>query len=212
MNVLLIEDHPIFRLGVRQLLQQHWPHATIREAGTVGEAMMAVNDLSFDLAVLDLNLPDSTGLEALSQLRRLAPDTKVLVLSLNPETAYAQRSLQMGAAGYLNKDRTASELLMALERILAGGRYISAELAEELADRLNGARKAVLHEQLSVQEYRILLQLAKGKRVGEIAAHMHLSPKTVSTYRTRVMEKLQISSTIELAHYCLSHELIDSLV
>lgn len=211
MNLLLVEDHPIFRFGVRQLVQPRWPTATIREAGTLGEAMAAVGDLSFELAVVDLNLPDTSGIEALSQILRAAPTTKVLVLSLNSEAAYAQRSLQMGAAGYLAKDHAAKELVTALERILAGGRYISPTLAEQLADQISGARKAVLHEQLSIQEYRILLQLAKGERVGDIAASMHLSPKTVSTYRSRLLEKLLLTSNIELTHYCLNQGLIDSM-
>lgn len=211
MNLLLLEDHPIFRVGVRQLVQQHWPTVAIHEAGTLGEAIAAVRDLSFELAVVDLNLPDSSGVEVLSQMLRVAPATKVLVLSLNSETAYAQRSLQMGAAGYLTKDRAASELVAALERILAGGRYISPALAEQLADQISGTRKAVLHEQLSSQEYRVLLQLAQGRGVRDIADSMLLSPKTVSTYRTRVMEKLLLTNNIELTHYCLTHDLIDRM-
>ncbi len=212
MNILLLEDHPIFRVGVRQLVQQRWPTVTIREAGTLAQAMVAVHELLFDLAVVDLNLPDTSGIEVLSKMLRASPATKVLVLSLNSESAYAQRSLQMGAAGYLTKDRAASDLVAAMERILAGGRYISSSFAEQLADQISGARKAVLHEQLSIQEYRVLIQLAKGLAVGVIADSMRLSPKTVSTYRTRVMEKLLLGSNIELAHYCLTHELIDSLV
>ena len=210
MNLLLVEDHPIFRLGVRHLLQLHWPTATIHEAGTLGQALAAVCDVSFDLALLDLSLPDTSGIEALSQLLRVAPATKVLVLSLNPEAAYAQRSLQMGAAGYLSKDRAASELLAAMERILAGGRYISQALAEQLADRVGGMRKAFPHEELSAQEYRVLVQLAQGRGVGAIAASMLLSPKTVSTYRARVLGKLALRSNVELTHYCQRQSLIES--
>jgi DNA-binding NarL/FixJ family response regulator len=209
MNLLLVEDHPIFRIGVRQLVQQHWPTATIREAGTLAEAMEAVHERFFDLAVVDLNLPDTSGIEALSQMRRMAPATKVLVLSLNSEAAYAQRSLQLGASGYLTKDRAASELVAALERILAGGRYISQTLAEQLADQVSGLRKAVPHEELSVQEYRVLVQLAQGRSVGDVALSMRLSPKTVSTYRSRVLRKLLLGSNLELTRHCQTHRLID---
>ncbi len=209
MNLLLIEDHPIFRVGVRQLVQQHWPSATIREAGTLREAIAAVHDVFFELAVVDLNLPDTSGIEALSQMLRVAPATKVLVLSLNSEAAYAQRSLQMGAAGYLTKDRAASELVPALERILAGGRYISRSLAEQLSDQVSGIRKAFPHEELSAQEYRVLVQLAQGRSVGEIAVSMRLSPKTVSTYRSRVLSKLLLGNNVELTRYCQTHGLVD---
>ncbi len=211
MKLLLVEDHPIFRVGVRQLVQQHWPTAAIREAGTLGEAMAAIRDCDFDLAVVDLNLPDTSGIEALSQMLRVAPATKVLVLSLNSESAYAQRSIQMGAAGYLAKDRAAKELVVALERILGGGRYISPALAEQLADQVSGIRKALPHEELSAQEYRVLVQLAQGQRVGDIASSMLLSPKTVSTYRSRVLEKLLLSSNVELTRYCQTHKLIEGV-
>ena len=211
MKLLLVEDHPIFRVGVRQLVQQHWPSLTIHEAGTLGQAMAAVHDGYFDVAIVDLNLPDSSGVESVSQLLRAAPATKVLVLSLNPEAAYAQRSLQMGASGYLAKDRAASELVAALERILSGGRYISQTLAERLADQIGGMRKACPHEELSGQEYRVLLQLAQGRCVGDIAASMLLSPKTVSTYRARVLGKLALRSNVELTHYCQAQGLLESV-
>lgn len=212
MNLLLVEDHPIFRFGVRQLIAQRWPEATIVEAGSLAEAQQAVRQQSFDLALLDLNLPDSEGLEIVSHLQRSAPGARLLVLSLNAEVAYARRALQLGAAGYLAKDRAAGELIAAIERVLAGGRYISSALAEHLADQLvSGNRPVLPHEALSAQEYRVMLQLAGGTRVGDIADGMHLSPKTISTYRSRILEKLQVASNAELARYCLTHRLIDSL-
>ncbi|MEW6514024.1 MAG: response regulator transcription factor [Pseudomonadota bacterium] len=210
MNILLVEDHPIFRFGVRQLIAQRWPSATIVEAGTLADALAAVRQTPMDLALLDLNLPDSEGLEAVSQVHRAAPDTKLLVLSLNAEAAYAQRALQLGAAGYLAKDRAADELITALERIAAGGRYITQSLAEQLAELMTGERHAAPHEELSAQEYRVMLQLAQGIRVSEIADTMHLSPKTVSTYRGRILEKLHITSNAELVRYCIARQLIDS--
>lgn len=209
MNILLLEDHPIFRFGVRQLVAQRWPEAQIVEAGTLAEALAAARRNAFQPAVADLNLPDTDGLEVVSQLLRAMPPLRLLVLSLNPEAVYAQRVLKLGAAGYLAKDKAAAELVSALERIAVGGRYISVELAEQMADAMSGERKAQAHEDLSDQECRVLLQLARGRRVSDIAEAMHLSPKTVSTYRSRILEKLQLASNAELARYCLSHGLLD---
>jgi DNA-binding NarL/FixJ family response regulator len=130
MKLLLVEDHPIFRFGVRQLIAQRWPDAVIEEAGTLADALAAARKTTFDLAVVDLNLPDSEGIEVVSQLHRVVAGLRILVLSLNAEAAYAQRALQTGASGYLAKDRAADELIAAIERIAAGGRYITASLAE----------------------------------------------------------------------------------
>lgn len=208
MNILLIEDHPIFRFGVRQLVVQRWPNVTISEAGTLAEALAASRQTPFLLAVADLNLPDTEGLEVISQLRRALPQLRLLVLSLNAEAAYARRALKLGAAGYLAKNQAAGELIPALERIAAGGRYISASLAEQLSESMTGERNTEPHEELSSQEYRVLLQLANGRRVAEIAQAMDLSARTVSTYRSRLLEKLRLTSNAELARYCVSHNLL----
>jgi DNA-binding NarL/FixJ family response regulator len=209
MNILLVEDHPIFRVGVRQLLVQRWPDATIGEAASLVEAVAAARRGGWQAAVVDLNLPDAEGIEVVSQLLRAQPELRLLVLSLNSEAAYAQRVLQLGAAGYLAKDRAPTELIAAVERVLAGKRYISEALAEQLADRVAGRVVGDPHEALSPQEYRVMLLLAAGQRVGEMAEAMHLSPKTVSTYRTRVLEKLGVEGNVELARYCLDHGLLD---
>lgn len=209
MHILLLEDHPIFRFGVRQLLAQRWPDATISEAGTLAEALTASRQTPFQLAVADLNLPDTKGLEAVSQLLRAQPRLRLLVLSLNSEAAYAQRALTLGAAGYLAKDQAAGELIPAMERIAGGGRYISASLAEQLADALAGEHKAEPHEELSDREYQVMLQLANGHRVGDIADALHLSSRTISTYRSRILEKLQLTSNAELARYCIRQGLLD---
>lgn len=208
MKIILIEDHPIFRIGVRQLILQRWPEAKVVETGTLTEALVAVRGESFQLAIVDLNLPDTHGLEALSQLARATPKTRLLVLSFNSEAAYAQRALQMGAAGYLTKDHAANELITAVERIAGGGRYITQSLAEQLADLLTGEQKRVSHDELSAQEYRVMILLAEGHPVHQIAETMTLSPKTVSTYRSRILEKLHLSSNAELARYCIGHQLI----
>lgn len=209
MKLLLLEDHPIFRFGVRQLIAQRWPDALIEETGTLANALNTVRKTSFDLALVDLNLPDSEGIEVVSQLHRAVPGLRLLVLSLNAEAAYAQRALKTGASGYLAKDRAADELIAAIERITAGGRYITASLAEQLADLISGERRSSPHDELSVQEYRVMIQLAEGQRIADIATAMHLSPKTVSTYRSRILEKLALASNADLARYCLTHSLLD---
>ncbi len=209
MNILLVEDHPIFRFGVRQVIRQRWPDAVVGEAGNMAEALAAARGGPWQVAVADLHLPDAAGVEIVSRLLRAAPAMHVLVLSLNAEAAYAQRVLQMGAAGYLSKDKAAGELAAALERVMGGGRYISAALAEQMANRMAGQGRTYPHDGLSTQEYRVMLQLALGRRVGDIAASMNLSPKTVSTYRGRILEKLDIASNAELARYCVGHGLLD---
>lgn len=207
MNILLVEDHPIFRFGVHQLIQQRWPEAMIGEAGNMADALVAARQKPWQVVVADLNLPDAEGVEIVSQLLRINPDLRILVLSLNAEAAYAQRVLQMGAAGYLTKDRASHELLIALEQVMKGGRYISAALAEHLASLLLGESRAFPHEALSTQEYRVMLQLAAGRRLKDIAASMFLSPKTITTYRSRILEKLGLASNAEVATYCDRHGL-----
>lgn len=208
MNILIVEDHPIFRFGVRQLLLQRWPQAEIREVDSLAQALAACRTHRYDLALVDLNLPDADGVESVSRLHRAAPDARMLVLSLNAESAYATRVLQLGASGYLAKDRAGDELIYAIERVMAGGRYISAALAEQLADRLTGGETRLPHETLSAQEYRVMLQLAAGHEGTEIAAGMHISPKTVSTYRGRILEKLGLANNAELVRYCIAHHLV----
>jgi DNA-binding NarL/FixJ family response regulator len=209
MRLLLVEDHPIFRFGVRQLIAQRWPDAVIEEAGTLADALARVSRSAFDLVLADLNLPDSDGIEVVSQLHRAVPSMKILVLSLNAEAVYAQRALQTGASGYLAKDRAADELIAAVERVAAGGRYITASLAEQLVELISGERRADPHTELSAQEYRVLIHLAEGRRIADIATAMHLSPKTISTYRSRILEKLALASNAELARYCQLHHLLD---
>jgi DNA-binding NarL/FixJ family response regulator len=204
-KILLLEDHPIFRFGVRQLVAQRWPEAEIVEADSLAGALPHLRPAPPAVAVVDLNLTDTEGLESISQLRRVAPGLRILVLSLNAEAAYATHALQLGVAGYLNKERAADELIAALERIVAGGRYITASLAERLADQISGTGSRAPHEELSAQEYRVMLLLAEGRRLTDIGEAMHLSPKTVTTYRARILDKLGVDSNAELIRYCIAH-------
>ena len=208
MRLLLIDDHPLLRAGVRQLIVGRWPDAEVIDASDLASAVRLAPGCR--VAVLDLSLPDAHGIEALVRLRRVAPQLSILVLSMHGEEAFAARALQLGAAGYLTKDRAGEELVSALERVLAGGRYITASLASRLADMLTGTDPArAAHELLSVQELRVTLLLAQGRSVADIAATVHLSVKTVSTYRARALEKLQLASNADLTRYCLAHGLIE---
>lgn len=210
MNILLVEDHPVFRFGVRHLLLQRWPDATVGEADSLEAALSALRAGTWDLAIVDLNLPDALGVESITQLHRAAPGLRILVLSLHDELAYARQVMQLGAQGYLTKEHTTDELIHAVERLEKGGRYISSSMAEHLAHAMLQGDARPAHEQLGKQEYRVMLQIAAGRRVTEIAAAMHLSPKTVSTYRSRIFEKLGVGSNVELARYCMAHRLGDA--
>lgn len=209
MNMLLLEDHPIFRFGVRQLVLNRWPEARVREADTLAQGVSCLRQEAPDIAIVDLNLPDCAGLEVLAQLRRSAADTRLIVLSMNDEALYAQRALQMGALGYLPKSRASEELVLAVERVFAGGRYITSTLAEQLAEMASGARGLQPHEALSAQEYRVMIAVAQGQRINDIARTLNVSPKTVSTYRARILEKLHLATNADLTRYCLAHKLID---
>lgn len=209
MNILIVDDHPIVRLGVRQLLLGRWPDAAIREAPSLAQALALVRQESPDVIILDLNLEDASGVESAQRMKRACPDIPILVLSLHGEEAFAMRVLQLGAAGYLNKERASEEIVQAVEKVMSGGRYITASLADRLAEGwLRKTTDKAPHETLSAQEYRVLLQLADGKSVGEVAEAMHLSAKTVSTYRTRILEKLGLAGNVDIAKYCLANGLI----
>lgn len=213
MKILIVDDHPIMRHGVRQLIERRWPDARVDEVETLAAALAHPDTQlgAWDAIVLDLSLPDASGLEGLTRLRRSMPRVRALVLSMHNEEAYAARALQLGAAGYLAKERATDELATALERILAGGRYISSTLADRLADLLTGTPlEKAPHELLSPQEYRVLVLIGAGKPVGEIAGIMHLSVKTISTYRARILEKMALKNNAELTRYCLTNRLSET--
>lgn len=205
---LIVDDHPIMRLGVRQLISGAWPEAKIEEAQTLEEAVAKFNAHPADIVILDLSLPDTTGTEGVARMLRVARNVPILILSLNAETAYATRVIQMGAAGYLPKDRAGDDLVTAVRRLLDGGRYVTAELADRLLGLLEGkAPTALPHELLSTQEYRVMQLIAAGRSPAEIAETMHLSVKTVSSYRARILQKAGWKNNTELTKYCIQHGL-----
>lgn len=212
MRFLIVDDHPIMRLGVKQLIHSQWPDAQIDEASTIADALRLGQAEQPCAIVLDLSLPDATGTEGASRILRAIKGVPVLVLSLNAESAYAARLLQMGVSGYLPKDKATDELVQALQRLLAGGRYVTAAMADHLLGLLSGqAPNQLPHEQLSAQEHRVMLLIAAGKTPAEIADTMHLSAKTVGTYRARILEKTGWRNNTELTKYCLQHGLTDAL-
>ncbi len=205
MKVLIADDHAVVRRGVREILEEALLGIAVDEAGSASETLKAVRDKAYDIVLLDIAFPDGNGLDVLRQIRSHRPSTRVLLLSTYSEEQYAQRALRSGAAGYLTKDRAPDELIDAIRKVAAGGKYITQSLAERLADEI-GAEQAP-HKTLSDREFEIMIRLAAGKSVGEIAVELALSPKTVSTYRSRVLEKLNVKTTAEIVRYVLENRL-----
>ncbi len=206
---LLADDHPIVRRGVRELLEEEQLCSDICEVRTGEEALDAVRRQPWDLMVLDIALPDKHGLEVLKEAKLLQPRLPVLMLSLYPEKEFAMRAIKAGASGYLTKQSAPSELLAAVMRVLQGGRYITAALAEQMASALETGSDESLHARLSDRELQVLRLLGQGKSVSMIAEELHLSVKTISTYRARILEKLSCESTGELIRYAIEARLID---
>jgi two-component system, NarL family, invasion response regulator UvrY len=208
---LIADDHPIMLIGLRQLILGAWPQAGVESAQTVDEACTKASGQSFDAIVLDLVMPDVAGTEGVARMLQAAGPTPVLVISSNAESAFAARLLQMGIAGYLPKAMAATELAVALQRLLQGKRYVTAAMADHLVDRIGGRTgDRPVHEALSSQEHRVMLLIAEGMPPAQIAELMHLSAKTVGTYRARIFEKTGWKSNVELSKYCLQHGLTSS--
>jgi len=211
MRVLIVDDHPIMRLGVRQLIKGAWPHSEVEEAQTLEEACVKFESFQPKVVVLDLGLPDASGTEGVARMLRVAQAIPILVLSFNVESAFAARLLKMGVAGYLSKDRAGEELVTALQRICAGRRYVTESTADHLVDLLGGrSSTTALHELLSTQEHRVMVLIAAGKTPAMMAGLMNLSVKTIGTYRARIFEKTGWKNNVELTKYCVQHGLTDS--
>lgn len=208
MKILICDDHKIVREGLRQILQQLEEVSSIAEASNGWEACAVLKDGYIDIMLLDISLPDKNGLEVLQSVKEKWPSTNVLILSMHPQEQYAIRALKLGASGYLTKDTASEELLMAVRKISAGGKYISQSLAENMAIRFDQKNQRQKHELLSQREFEIMIQLANGKSLLEIGNSLCISDKTVSTYRSRIMEKMELNKNTELVRYCLENELI----
>jgi DNA-binding NarL/FixJ family response regulator len=207
-RILIVDDHAILRAGLRQLLAEKFSSATFGEAGNAQQALDLLDNATWDVMLLDMAMPGRGGLDVLSQLKDIQPTTKALVLTMHPVDQYAVRVLKSGAYGYLTKESAPDEIVAAVEKVLAGGKYVTAALAEKLMAHLNDSVDKKPHEMLSDREYQVLLQLASGKSVKEIGSELSLSVKTISTYRTRIFEKLQFRSNADVVRYARDEGLI----
>ena len=209
MNILIADDHPVVRQGLRQMLASETDLNVVGEARNGHEVVEISKRVEWDVAVLDYNMPGRTGLELVKELKQRHPGRPVLILSMYPEERYALRALKAGAAGYITKESASGELVNAIRKVAKGGRYVSTSLGERLAQELAGDSERPVHERLSDREYQIMWMIASGKTVGEVAEQLFLSPNTVSTYRARILRKMNMKSNAELMHYAIAHHLVD---
>jgi len=209
LRVLIADDHAILRRGLIEILAHELQGVVCGEAENAQQVLAQAQRHAWDLVILDVNMPGRSGVEVLRDLKRLYPKLPVLVLSMYPEDQYGRRLLKAGASGYMNKDSAPEELIKAIRKVLAGGRYVSPALAEELALELNENCERPLHEILSDREFEVLRMIALGRTITQIAEELHLSVTTVSTYRARILEKMNMTTTAELMHYALVSHLVD---
>lgn len=207
-RIAIVDDHAMVRAGLRQFFADQQDFAVVAEAVNGREALDIVRRGEIDVILLDISMPDQSGIDALARIKANAPDLPVLILSGFPEEHYALTLLRQGASGYLNKDCDPQEIVKAIRTVCRGRKYITSGVAERLADGLSGGGDKQPHEQLSERELQVFLRLAKGETIGHMADSMSLSVKTVSTYRTRVMEKMKLESNSDLTYYALKNGLI----
>ncbi len=207
-KILVADDHAVVRKGLVQIIADAMGMEVTAEASTGGEVIDHLRSDAFDVVVLDLNMPDRNGLETLQQIRAEFDDVPVLVLSMYGEEQYAVRVLRAGASGYLTKESAPDQLVHAIRRVSKGGRYVSPTATDVLVKLLDGDANTQPHETLSDREFQVMVQLAEGKSVSDIADSLSLSVKTVSTYRSRVLAKMRMNSNAELARYALENALI----
>jgi len=209
-KVLIVDDHTIVREGLRQILEDTSDIAVTGEASSAQEVVNKVKTNNFDIVLLDISLPGRSGLDVLKQLKSIKPDLPVLVLSMHPEEQYAIRSLRAKASGYLTKESASDELIKAIRKVAQGRKYITSSLAEKLAFELEDSSSgSSSHEILSDREYQVMCMIASGKRIKEIADALSLSVKTISTYRTRILKKMNMRNNSQLIHYAIKTGLVD---
>jgi DNA-binding NarL/FixJ family response regulator len=209
MRILIADDHAVVRQGMKQILAGAFKRSVFGEAANSQEALDRVWKEQWDIVVLDLTMPGRSGLEVLKEIKRAKPKLPVLILSMHPEDQFAVRLLKAGASGYLTKESAPEELVGAVNKAIAGGRYVSSALAEKLALLIVRDVDSAPHEGLSDREFLILRQIASGKTVSSIASDLSLSVKTVSTYRTRLLEKMAMSNNSELVQYAFQYQLVE---
>jgi DNA-binding NarL/FixJ family response regulator len=208
-KVLVADDHAVVRRGLRQILAETPDIHVAGEAITAQDVLRLVRAERWDVVVLDINLPGGNGLEVLAEIRKERPNLPVLILTVYSEEQYAVRAIKAGAAGFLTKESAPDKLVEAVRKLASGGRYVTAEVAEALASIVAGEGKGTPHERLSDREFEVLRMLASGKTVSQVAQELALSVKTVSTHRTRILQKMNMKTNAELTHYAVKNHLVD---
>jgi len=209
MKILIADDHPIIRNGIKEIIQDISATFIIDEAEDANEVVKKVIDNDYDIIVLDISMPGGGGLNALQQVKQSSPDTKVLMLSTFSDEEYINRALKLGASGYLTKAAATDELDLAIKKIIAGEKYLSSEAAAKMASFIYSHKEKSKHELLSEREYQVFHLIVQGYRTSEAAQELNISPKTISTYRDRIMEKMGMTRNSELIRYALTHNLIE---
>jgi DNA-binding NarL/FixJ family response regulator len=208
-KILIADDHAVVRRGIREILEETPDLLVGAEAATAGDVLRLVRDQRWDVVVLDVHLPGANGLELLHEVRRERPEMRVLVLTGYPEEQYALRAIKAGAMGFLTKESAPEKLVDAVRKIAAGGRYVGEDVAQMLASAVAGDGSGAPHERLSNREFEVLRMLASGKTVSQVAENLSLSVKTVSTHRTRILQKMGMKTNAELTHYAIKNKLVE---
>ena len=209
MRILIVDDHAVVRQGIKQIITDMDDPVEVGEAGNGSDAIRMLRDGEWDMVLLDINLPGKNGIEVLKQIKGEWKKLPVLMLSMYSEDQYAMRAIRSGAAGYMTKETAPDELLNAIGKVTRGGRYISAEVAEKLVFDQDEGGEELPHHELSDREYEVLRMIASGNTVSEIAELLTLSVKTISTYRSRILDKMKMKHNAELTHYAIKHELVE---
>jgi len=209
-KLLLVDDHALIRKGIKQLLEDIPDIRVIGEASSGMQAINMVREQYYDLVLLDMALPDKHGMDVIKQIKSRQPDIKIIVLSMYPEDQYGMRAMKAGAMGYINKQSAPEKLVSAIRHVIGGKKYISEILAEQLLNNLIGESQDLMHQSLSNREYQTLCLMSSGNSLTEIAEIMSLSPKTVSVYRARMLEKMGFKNNAEAVHYAIAHHLVDA--
>jgi two-component system invasion response regulator UvrY len=208
-KILIADDHPIVRQGLKQILSEEPDVGVLGEAQNCHEVLDLVRKEEWDVVILDITMPDRGGLDVLKELKQQHPKLPVLILSMHPEDQYAIRTMKAGAAGYITKGNEPEELIRAIRKIIGGGKYVSSTLAEKLAFYVEKETEQPLHETLSDREYQVMLMIGSGKTISDIARELSLSVKTIATYRTRILQKMGMKSNAELTHYTIKNKLVE---
>ena len=209
MHIMIADDHAVVRRGLREILADAIPGADFSEVGNGDEVLSQLGKSQVAMLVLDISMPGRSGIDVLRDVKHTYPRMPVIILSCQPEDQYAVRCLRAGAAAYISKESASDELALATKKILGGGRYVSTSLAEKLIANLDESVDKPLHESLSDREHEVMRMIAAGIPLTEIGDRLHVSVKTISSYRSRIMEKMQMKSNADLTRYAMTHGLLD---